>query len=318
MPAQLALNDPEIGDGLGAEAALVAQLDRRAHLAQDRQQTDARRIDADVLDQQAVARREAARDDEERRRAEIRRARASRRRAAWPARPAVTVCPAPSADGSSRTPMLSSIRSVWSRLGPGERTVVVPPAPSRREQQRRLHLRARHRQLVVDAVQPRAAADQRRAAARRSPSRYAAPIEPQRRGDALHRALPQRGVARELAVERLPREQPHQQPNRGSGIAEVEHLARRSAAREARRRRCGRARRVAGRSRRPWPRAPLASRGSPRSRESRGRSSFPRAIAPSISARCEIDLSPGTVISPADAVRRQRAKAIGMLRHALV
>ena len=37
--------------------------------------------------------------------------------------------------------------------GPGERTVVVPPARKPREQQRGLHLRARHRQLVVDAVQ---------------------------------------------------------------------------------------------------------------------------------------------------------------------
>ena len=54
-------SDLDIGDGLGADAALVAQLDLGAHLAQDRQQAGARRVDADVLDQQAVARARGSR-----------------------------------------------------------------------------------------------------------------------------------------------------------------------------------------------------------------------------------------------------------------
>ena len=85
---ELALRDPEVGHRLGADTALIAQLDRRAHLAQDREQTRARRVDADVLDQQSVARAETARDEEEGRGAEVGRERALRSRVGWRVRSA--------------------------------------------------------------------------------------------------------------------------------------------------------------------------------------------------------------------------------------
>ncbi len=110
--AQLALQDPDIGDGLGADDALVAQLDPGAHLAQDRQQAGARRVDADVLDQSS---RRAPRGSRPpmKNAAELKSAgtrTSPPRSVAGPAN--VTVCPAPSDARPSRTPMLSSMRSV--------------------------------------------------------------------------------------------------------------------------------------------------------------------------------------------------------------
>ena len=139
----------------------------------------------------------------------------------------VTVCPAPSVDRPRRTPMLCSMRSVWSRLGPGDRTVVVPLARSAASNSADLTCALAIGNCVVDTREALAAAhgDRGPAATR---CRDACAHEPERRGDSLHRALAQRRVACELAGERLSGEQPHQQPDSRARVAEVENLGRRA------------------------------------------------------------------------------------------
>ena len=112
--------------------------------------------------------------------------------------------------------------------------------------------------------------------------------------DALHRPLAQRGVAVEGRRDRAARHRPHDQPAAGAGIAEIEHAARARGSRRPRRRaRAIRPRRCARRWR-PSARMalPVLSTSSPSSRPEIRVS--PTASAPKISARWEIDLSPGT------------------------
>ena len=136
-----------------------------------------RGLSADVVDRQLGAGQQRRRDDERRGRgevaghvdlAELRAARPGRRRRGVACR-------------VTRTPAASSISSVWSRVGSGSTTVVWPRRVQAGEQHARLHLRARHRQLVADPAQL-AALDRRAAACRRS-SRRVAPICAQRLGD---------------------------------------------------------------------------------------------------------------------------------------
>ena len=274
-PRELALRDPEIGDRLAADAALrFAARCRRP----SRAGSSSRPVRVGLMPTFSISSPSrapmTARDEEERRRAEVGR---HADLAAAQRRGSVERHRMPCAVGrhcSSRTPMLCSMRSVWSRLGPGERSVVAPLGAERREQQRRLDLRARDRQRVVDAASAR-----RRPCATggRPPptSSMRAPIEPQRRGDSLHRALPQRRIARELAVERLAGEQTRSAAGcpcrscRGRATLRGRAQPARSDAFDSRRSLSGV--RVDGDAHAP--RAPLGSRDNPRSRETHERPS---------------------------------------------
>ena len=93
----------------------------------------------------------------------------------------------------------------------------------------RLHLGRGHRLHIVDRRQrPAGQGD-------REPVLGRLPVEPgahvgQRAGDALHRPLPQRGVAVEGGRQRIAGGRPHQQPHAGAGVAAIDHRQRRSEA----------------------------------------------------------------------------------------
>ena len=263
------------------------------------------------------ARQQRGGDDERRRRGEVaghRRPRRAAGRSTGPTEIRAVAC------GSPRAPAAASISSVWSRVGTGSTTVVAPVRVEPGEQDARLHLRARHRQLVADPAQL-AALDRRAAAVRRS-SRPSAPISAQRRGDPVDRPAAQRLVARSARSGR-----PGPRGSLRAAAASCPSCRSRSA-RRARAGRAGRRRRRAAcprrRRRRSTPSARIGgdrrlgvapSAPKPRTRVS------PSPIAPSSTARCEIDLSPGTamcprsaaagsiLIPPAPARRRRRSPA---------
>ena len=190
-----------------------------------------------------------------------------------------------------------SMRSVWSRDGAGSVTR-VRPRPEAASSTRRFHLGAGHRQGVVDGAQL-PACRWISTGGRPSCVRMSAPIVAQRHRHALHRPAHQRLIADQRGVERLRREQPHEEPHRRAGVA---HVERRGGGREARRapRRCTRTLLGSGRSMRT-PSACSARSVARQSSPARKPviSVSPSAMPPSISARWEIDLSPGTVSSPA-------------------
>jgi hypothetical protein len=112
------------------------------------------------------------------------------------------------------------MRSVWSRVGAGHagRAAGIEAG----EQDGGFHLRAGHRQRVVDAVQGRVAVDHDR----RQP---AAGIDAcahlaQWTGDALHRPLHQRTVADQRGRHALPGQQAHRQAHGRAGVAHVERM----------------------------------------------------------------------------------------------
>ena len=113
---------------------------------------------------------------------------------------------------------------MWSRVGAGSITVVRPVGAEPGEQDRRLHLRARDRQLVVDRRAAAAPVDRSAAGGRRS-SRSARPS-----GAAARRSAP--SAAREsdsspVELERavLEGEQPDDQPRERAGVAAVDRRA---------------------------------------------------------------------------------------------
>ena len=123
---------------------------------------------------------------------------------------------------------------------------------------------------------------------------------PQRDGHAVHRAAAQRVIAGEGGAEGLPGEDAHQQAGGGAGVAGPQRLCRRAQAVQADAvhahdlvpRRCARPSPAGSRR---WP-------AYPRSRGSRVMVVSPSASAPKSSARCEMDLSPGTRIVPRSGV----------------
>ena len=137
----------EVADRLGAEPPAGEDPDAAAHPLEHVEQAGAARVQTDVVDRDPRLRHERGGDDERRRRREV-------------ARHVDLAEPEPrgrvDADALgrtvTRTPAACSINSVWSRVGVGSTTVVRPVAPSAGEQDRRLHLRARDGQLVVDRL----------------------------------------------------------------------------------------------------------------------------------------------------------------------
>ena len=141
--------------------------------------------------------------------------------------PPMTLAESPSR--STGTPKAASMRSVWSRLAAGSRTVVRPSAC---------------RPASSTAVFTCALATGRSCARPRSRPPVivmrglavrgldARAHGPQRRRHALERAPLQRGVARERGAERPPGERTGQHPDRRAGVAGVEHGRRRAPALE--------------------------------------------------------------------------------------
>ena len=93
-------------------------------------------------------------------------------------------------------------------------------------------------------------------------------------------------------------DEPHQQPRAGAGIAHVEHGRRLGEAADADRRGRARAPPRRARARRRARASPPRCAARPRPRAARRPGVSPTASAPNISARCEIDLSPGARATP--------------------
>ena len=272
----------------------VVHPDVGAHLQQQLEQPGARRIDADVAQQQPVLGGQAAGHHEERRRGEVAGHADVRRRAAsghprWrPSRPLA----ATSTPNAREHPL--GVVARGRRLGHARAAVGLQS----REQHRRLHLRARHRQRVVDGAQrarrprsPPAAAvvcldvgAHRAAAARpRAPSAGASATH-RRSASSRSAAGASRPMNRRIAVPALPM---------SSGAAAAAQAVEPDAVHDdvlvPPGARCARPCACSARS--------VARQSSPARKPVM--SVTPSAMPPSISARCEIDLSPGTVISPA-------------------
>ena len=241
------------------------------------------------MDRQRRAREQRGRGEERRRRRDV--ARHERPRASWRTAGWFDVT-----DAGPRA----------SRAGRGEHPLGVvarrarldAPSSGRRaeagEQDRGLHLGARDRQRVLDSRE-RGRPRRRAAGCRRSCDRGAHLRE--RLDDAVHRAPRERFVADERRSSRLEGEDPGEQPGERARVAAVDRpLGRRSrGGRRRGRRACRRP------PRRPaTPSARTASSVevvSPERPQCETRVS-PSEIAPSRSARCEIDLSPGTPMWP--------------------
>ena len=166
------------------------------------------------------------------------------------------------------------------------------------EQHRRFDLRRRHRQPIVDRDRVAGAGDGERQAAAFARDEARAEAA-QRLDDAAHRPPPQRGVAGDEGGDRVGREDAEKEPRRGAGIAQIEQVFGLGEPADRRRRRpsTGRRRPETASAPSAFSAAAVASTSSPSSRPVI--SVRPTASAPSISARCEIDLSPGTRILPA-------------------
>ena len=100
-----------------------------------------------------------------------------------------------------------------------------PSAYRAGEQDRRLHLRTGHRQVVLDGAQVHPAVDRHRRAIILGGE--PAPMARSGTADALHRPAAERGIADERRIEFLCSEQPHEEPHRRSGVAHVQRLRRR-------------------------------------------------------------------------------------------
>ena len=266
--------------------------DIRAHLREQLQQAGARRIDADAAQQQTPRRRKTARDDEESRRGEIRRHldvraaqrlsalerdRAARRAAPRPRRPqhafGVIAGRRRLADarcaGCAASRPADSADFTWA-LATGSRS------------------RCR---ATTSALDPRPAGGPRA-------SRFWRPSGAAD-GDALHRPAHERCIADQLRVERLAASSPM---NRRIAVPAFP-ISSGAAARAQRRPRPAtvhdHARRLrAARCARPARAAPQCRQAILALRETRDLACRPSARLPSMRARCEMDLSPGTAASP--------------------
>ena len=183
-------------------------------------------------------------------------------------RPALSVTRAPSRRSS--TPIASSIRSVWSRLGSGSTTRRRAVGEEPREQHRRLDLGARDRQRVLDPTQRRAVHDERRRPARRAASIPAPIARAAARSDRRGRRRIDSSPSSVKRAALLAREPAGQQPQQRPRVAHVDRPRRLARApqptpvtRTASRLRLARRRRARAR-RRASPACPPRA-GSPRS-----------------------------------------------------
>ena len=173
--------------------------------------------------------------------------------------------------------------------------MVAPCAYRPGEQDGRLHLRARDRHPIVDAVQPAPAADldRRQAVVGAHLCTHLA----QRPRHALHRPSHQRCISDQLRIERLRRQQAREQPDRRAGVSHVERVRRGFQAAHAD---TVHPHLVGSGSSIRTPSARMAARLARQSSLARKPLMLlmPSAIPESMSERCEIDLSPGTSRAP--------------------
>ena len=140
---------------------------------------------------------------------------------------------AAAACASRGTPAASSISSVWSRVGSGSTHGRAAGREQPGEQDARLHLRARHRQLVADPAQLAALDRERRLAVGALDARAHLG---ERVGDPVDRPAAERLVAVELEAALLAGEDAGEQPQRRARVAAVDRRVRLRAARAGRRR----------------------------------------------------------------------------------
>ena len=287
--------DANIGDRLAALLTLVQKRDVAAHLLKCRVEPGARRIDQYAFDRDVGARNDERRGCEERRRGRV-----ARNQDIAPgefASPLTVMWVAPSllfGSDSSAEVAQHALGMIARRLALDHRRFARRMQPG--DQHRAFDLRRRHRQSVDDRHEIAGAAQRQR-------QRLLAGLKDlqphlhQWRQHAPHRPPRQRRIARHLNRDRMAGDDAHHQPRAGAGIAEIERALRlaktaRSAAFDLPD--------VPDLCRRQLParttaRAVLMTSSAssrPRMRV------VPVASAPKISARCEIDLSPGTRSRP--------------------
>ena len=211
-------------DQLAVGALQLQDLARRAPIAgQQIEQRRAGGVQPHAADGQRRAGHEQRRHDEERRRGEVRRhahfapgqlrAPVERDRLRAPRK-------------SPRRTRASAISRVVARAHRlAHRSHALGEEP--RQQHARLHLRARHRQRVIDRPQRRRPGSRAAGTARRAP-RSRAPISRQRLHDALHGPARKRLVPRDPAAERLRRQDPGEHADGGAGVAGIEVRRRRA------------------------------------------------------------------------------------------
>ena len=165
-------------------------------------------------------------------------------------------------------------------------------------QDARLDLRARDRQLVADRLQRPALDDERRSAVRGLDLRAHLG---ERGGDPVDRPAAKRVVAGQLEAAGLPREQAGEQAQRRPRVAAVDRRVRLAQAAEAGAFDANRVDVVlvdGDPERADGSDGRLGVRRTPEPAHER----LPSATAPTRTARCEIDLSPGTAMCPTSAV----------------
>ena len=198
----------------------VEDPDARAHPLEHVEQPGAARVEADVVDRQPRARAAAPR-----RRGT---ARPTRSRPARAPRASRSRSGGLDADATPAAPVTRTPAACEHQLGVVARRRRLddrrrPARAEPGEQDRRLHLRARDRQLVVDRL--RAARPRSRAAACRRSSSICAPICASGSAIALHRPARERLVADELERAVLEGEQARDQPRERAGVAAVDRRA---------------------------------------------------------------------------------------------
>ena len=217
---ELGRADVEVAAGLAADPPAVEDGDAAAHPLEHVEEADPPRVQVDAVHGQLGAGEERRRGDERRRGREVARHldRAQLEPLDRPDGRALLPAPDPRARGLEHRlgvvagrQRLDDCRLAFARVEPGE-------------QDRRLHLRARDRQLVRDRLDVAALDRQRRVSVGRL-DRDA--HSPQRLGDPLHRAGAQRLVSGEREASRLAGEDPGQEPHQRAGVRAVDRAARR-------------------------------------------------------------------------------------------
>ena len=139
--------------GSPISSPVTVDVDRRAHAAEDLDVGDAGRVQAHALERQVRAGHDARRDHEERGRRRVARARRSRTAAARPACTRTVRSSGRSSVTPERAEHPLGVVAARRRLHDLGGAVGLEA----REDERRLHLAARGRELVADAAQPAAA-----------------------------------------------------------------------------------------------------------------------------------------------------------------
>ena len=223
------MTEHEVRHRLARRVAGVFYLQVRAHLAQRLEQAGAQRVHPDIADRQRRSGHDQRGDAREGRGGRVARHDdvGSGQLGEAPDRYDAPAVVADGdlyigAEGAQHVLRVVPRRLAFDHRGAARRV-------ERGQQDRRLHLRRRHRHLVFDRQRLVRAAHQQRHAPAVARLEHGAHLR-QRHDHPVHRPAAQRGVARHVRVYVLRRDQPEQQPRRRTRIAEVYYIVR---AREA-------------------------------------------------------------------------------------